>query len=168
MQFPKEYTEAELLRMTEQLRTHQGAAHRLITDLGKAHYVAAREVVAEYLQDPSGSIRGKALITLAIDFHLPEYQETARQFLLNDYDGDCKLAAISVLGYFQANANDRATLALLAEVVRDSMQNDVIRTYAYETMQDVVHSDPTKRVGQVLSIPKDVDWAFVDSYLPTK
>ena len=128
---PMYASDAALLQMTEQLHMHQGDIHRLITDLGKAQFSAAKDVVAEYLHDPDGFIRSQALITLASDFQLPEYEATARAFLTTDPDGDCQLAAITVLSYFQANTQDRSTLALLAMTAHDTSLEEVIRTAAY-------------------------------------
>ena len=164
---PMYASDAALLQMTEQLRTHQGATHRLITDLGKAQFSAAKDVVAEYLHDPNGLIRSQALITLAIDFQLPEYEATAREFLANDADGDCKIAAITVLRYLRANTHDRATLALLAATVYGATLTETIRTSAYGTMHAIIQYDRTVRsklFRQTLRI-EDIDWAFVDQYL---
>lgn len=160
MQEPPEYSYAALLAMTQALRAHDGVVHRLITDLGKAHFVTARGVIADYLTDPDGYVRARALLVLVIDFDLKEYQATARQMLPTDPDDYAKISAITALKYVYADTTDAEVLKLLAATTSDSLLEGSIRTYAYTAMLDIIKHDP-KREDVALDA---IDWAFVEGY----
>jgi hypothetical protein len=104
-----------------------------------------------------------------LHFTLQQHWETARQFLEQDPDSDCRRMGASSLGILRKNTQDSTTLRVLAPVVRNTAENPFVRQTAYRAMRGIIRYDPREPLGKPtpeFSFPEDVDWALVDSYLP--
>ena len=106
---------------------------------------------------------------LVFKFGLQEHWETARRFLLKDPDEDCRMLAADCLYILKRNTSDRASLELLASIVRNKQESRIMRKTAYISMRFIIHYNPIEhRDSMDRSLDRDADWAIVDSYLPQK
>ena len=140
-------------------------AHAFLVELGRARYLPARPVIEQLLTNPDSIIREKALIVLAGYFDLPDYWETARQFMWDDPDPSCRGIGIDMLGFLKRSTNDARTLAELARLVRNPVEDAALRGRAYKKMLQVRHLDRPQQwdlVGKGIDEIPDVDWAWGD------
>ena len=111
-------------------------------------------------------MRFVALKVLTLYWHLLEYWDTARDVLEHDPDVECRFRAASDMGVLMMNTQDQRTLAVLARVIRNEQEGDVVHSSAYAAMQAVLHYDPREQVDLMMrNWKKVVDWQIVDSYL---
>lgn len=137
-------------------------------ELGRGNVIAAKDDIAAYLESPDPSLRRVALEVLTHHFWLDTYWETARKFLEQDVDELCRCMGASSIATLRQNSQDRTSLALLASVVMNELEDPLVRKVAYRAMRAVVHYDPWEQIGITsgrFQFETDVDWTFVRSYL---
>jgi len=74
----------------------------------------------------------------------------------------------SALGALKTNTKDRCTLALLARVVHNEQEQNIVREAAYAAMKGVIHYDPQEQfkiASKGINLSQDVDWSIVEAYL---
>ena len=139
-----------------------------VASLAKAHYTPAIPTIASLLRHEDSSLRSEALKALLRYFKLPEYWEAAQRFMLEDPDPGCRILGATLLGNIEEDTRDSRTLATLASVVRDEMQDPLLRGQAYSAMRDVLKYDAREQwnlTAKSIDEIADVDWAWVDSCL---
>lgn len=167
----KERSREELLCLLETLRFGKLSNHDIydaIQAFGEMNFREAHPVVEHFLKSEDSELRSVALKVLTLYWHLNEYWEMACQTLLRDPDGDCRLGAAHALAYLKRDTEDRATLTVLARVVRNKQEEPIVRQAAYAAMRAVLHYNPREQWPMAikeLDFTKDIDWQFVDSYL---
>lgn len=141
--------EARRARLGEALARGEIPHNKLygaIRDLGKGHVEAAVPAIARYLTDPDAEVRNAALLTLVFDFGLPEYWETAYDFLAHDPYPDNRMLGASALGSLQRGTRDLRTLAALAPVVRNEREEAGVREAAYLAMRRILGADAREQL----------------------
>lgn len=146
-----------------------GALYSTIHDLGREQVMEAVPDIERFLTSDDPQLRYVALEVLTLHFKLQQHWETARRFLEQDEDSDCRRMGASALGILRKNTRDTDTLRILAPVVRNAAENLFVRQTAYRAMRSVIQYNPREPLGKPsaeFNFPQDVDWALVDSYLP--
>jgi Domain of unknown function (DUF4926) len=155
--------------LLQEVRLKRLAADDLYSALhtfGRQHYVEAKQDVETCLTSPEPDIRKIALHVLAKDWRLPEHWETARAFL-RDADSECRIEGASALGVLKMNTQDRRTLHLLALVVTNQQEDQIVREAAYAAMRSIHHFDPQEQLHLAArgTATGEMDWDLVQSYL---
>lgn len=148
-----------------------GALYSTLHDLGRERVVEAIPDIEQFLTDEDAQLRYVALEVLTLHFKLQHHWETACQFLEQDPDSDCRRMGASSLGILLRNTQDITTLRVLALIVRNTDENPFVRQAAYLAMREVIKFDPREQFSLFhgesnIDHDTNVDWAFVDSYLP--
>lgn len=165
--FKSEYTLDDLRRGV----IPPGALYSTIHDLGREHVEEAIPDIERFLTHDDPQLRYVALEVLTLHFKLSQHWETARRFLDQDPDDDCRRIGASSLGTLRRNTQDITTLRVLAPVVRNIAENLSVREAAYLAMREIIKFDAHEQFstfhgGSDIDHEASVDWAFVDSYLP--
>jgi HEAT repeat protein len=136
-------------------------------ELGSAQVLDAIPVIERFLTHANPDFRRLALQSLVFDYHLQRHWETARQMLHRDPDVDVRMMAAAALGRLRRSTQDRVTLRILANLVRDEDEDTFVRQDAYDAMLSVLQPDSWPRFGMLRTIDLDtnVDWDMVDFYL---
>ncbi|HEU5381117.1 MAG TPA: hypothetical protein VFV38_37310 [Ktedonobacteraceae bacterium] len=143
----------------------------LIMQWGKARLLEARSDIEAFLQHPNASLRRDALDALGFLFRLQDYWPTATQFLLYDPEYQVRTMGASTLAALKANSGDRQTLGVLASVVADSYDYELIRTDAYRAMfvvaygyqqADVHWEEIDNPPEKIFDLQRDINWNFVN------
>jgi hypothetical protein len=145
--------------------------YHLIHKWGKENFLEAQPVVESFLASEDAQLRSIALEVLTNHWRLADYWEMAKRFLERDPDEDCRMRGASALSVLKMNTNDRSTLALLAQVVRNEQEQKIVRETAYAAMKGVICYDPREQLkiaSRGIDLSKDVDWNMVNSYLQVK
>ncbi|MBO0780990.1 MAG: HEAT repeat domain-containing protein [Ktedonobacteraceae bacterium] len=147
-----------------------GELYATIHDFGRAYFLEARPDVERFLTHPDSQYRGLAIHVLASDWRLPECWETARKMLLTDPDVDCRMKAASALQALKRDTQDHPTLEVLAGVVTNQQEEQIVREVAYAAMRGVVKYDPREqfRFANEGLVVQEVDWNWVRSFLQAK
>ncbi len=159
----------ELQRQLQKLEAGtltESEAYSTLHELGRAHLVEARPVVERYLHNDDPELRKIALEVLTRHWRLQDHWQTARQFLEHDPDIECRMMGAAALDVLKRNTRDRATLEVLARVVRDERERPLVREAAYAAMQAVLHYEPKQQLtmasrGVDLNA---IDWTVVNAY----
>ena len=142
----------------------------IISDFGEDHYAPAIPDIKRFLTDEDSSLRYVALEVLAVNFRLPECWQIARDFLENDPDPDPyssnRILGASVLGLMRINTQDRETLSLLAGIVANDQENDILRSSAYAAMREIIAYDAQEQRNLIKSFnpETDIDWSLIAKY----
>ena len=164
-------TNEELLHQMHNLQQGKMSSREMyhtIHEFGRGDFLEARPVVERFLTHDDAQLRYIALEVLTNHWRLAEHWQTAKDFLEHDPDEDCRRRGASSLALLKMNTNDRSTLAVLAQVVRNEQEDKVVRIAAYAAMKGVIHFDPReqlKMASRGLNLSQDVDWGMVESYL---
>lgn len=135
---------------------------------GEMNFQEARPEVERFLKSTEPELRFQALKVLTQYWRLAEHWETARDMLEHDPDEECRFRAANALKSLMMNTQDRRTLTVLARVVRNEQENQVVRESAYAAMRGVLHFEPREQLhlaAHTIDLEKDVDWEMVNFYL---
>ncbi len=144
----------------------------MIMQWGKARLLEARPEIEPFLQSPDVSLRRSAMDVLGFLFGLQDYWSIAVQFLLYDPEYQARAIGASALGSMQDQTRDRRTLGVLASVVADRYDYELVRNDAYRAMFVVAHGhqqayddwDAMDTASEGLfDIDRDADWDFVNA-----
>jgi hypothetical protein len=138
--------------------------HSMITQWGKAHLLEARADIEPFLSHSDVLVRSNALHVLAGSFQLQEYWSTAVQFLLYDPNLIAREEGITVLAWLKANTREQRTLAILARVVGDHYDDDMIRRDTYRAMRSVAYGNWERLDNppeSIFNVDRDADWDFI-------
>jgi hypothetical protein len=162
-----EKSQEELARLLEALRRgalNNREIYHAVQAFGENNYQVARPEVEALLNSDDCELRFVALKVLAGYWHLTEHWETARQVLLHDPEVDCRFRAASDLGVLQRNTQDRRTLELLAGVVSNEAEDQIVRKVAYAAMLSVLKYKPKEQWRLTTNrgdFSTEVDWDLV-------
>ncbi len=132
----------------------------MIVQWGKAHLLEARPDIEPFLHSSDADIRSSALDVLAGRFRLQEYWSTAVQFLLYDPEYIPRVTGANALAWLKANTKDPRTLGVLASVVQDPYDYELIRDDAYYAMRIIAFGN-WESLGTTFDLERDADWEFV-------
>jgi hypothetical protein len=135
---------------------------------GDARLLEARADVERYLTHPDPNIRHMALHVLTLHFDLQDHWQTAVDFLLHDPVHTRRVDGAEALGWLKRDTQDRGTLEILAQVVRNKAEEEEVRSAAYAAMREILHEDREEQMRLLdldWDLERDADWAFVDSFL---
>ncbi len=136
----------------------------MIIQWGKAQLLEARPDIEPFLYSSDAFIRGNALHVLAGPFHLQDYWPTAVQFLLYDPDYIARTEGATALAWLKTNTRDQRTLAILASVVSDYYDDDMIRKDTYRAIRIVAYGnwEPLGNPPEnSFNLERDADWDFI-------
>ncbi|SRR5579883_3287464 len=156
------------LQELQQGKIPEASLESTLFAFGKAGYLPARSAIEQCLNHPSVEVRSTALKVLTHAFHLNEYGETARHFLLDDPDEEIRAAGAQALADLYSQSRDQQTLTLLARVVANVHEVTSVRKAAYMAMHAIIGSDPRElfRLSRrLVDMEKDIDWEMVNTYL---
>jgi len=142
--------------------------YHAIQTFGETNFQEARSEVEHFLTNKNPELRFVALKVLTRYWHLNEHWQTARYFLEHDPDEDVRFRAASALAGLRQNSQDRVTLAILAQVVLNEQEAEVVRLAAYAAMKAVMHYDPREQFETLkgaFDVQQKVDWEWVRSFL---
>lgn len=151
---------------------HQGMLvgrelYRAVQAFGENNFQQARPEVEALLQSDDPDLRFVSLKVLTRYWRLSEHWETARSVMLHDPDVDCRFRAAKDLGSLQINTQDTRTLTVLAQVVCNEQEEQIVREAAYAAMLGIVHYDPREQLhmaGRSFDFEKEVQWDMVRRY----
>lgn len=164
-------THKELVLQLQDLQQGKIPAREIyhtIHEFGRMGFLEARPVVERFLTSEDPQLRAIALEVLVRHWRLAEHWDTARRFLEQDPDEDCRMRGASMLETLKRNTQDRRTLAVLARVVRNEHERPIVREAAYAAMRGILHYDPREQfqlAAKGIDLARGVDWQMVDAYL---
>jgi hypothetical protein len=166
----KEKSQEELEMMLRTLRQKDlppREVYRSIQAFGEMNFQQARQEVERYLWHEDPELRMVALKVLTRYWQLPQHWQTARAFLEQDPDRECRMKGANALAYLKTDTQDEPTLRVLAEVVRNREEHDLVRQSAYAAMHAILHYSPKEHfrlIGKDMDLEKEVDWELVSRY----
>lgn len=155
------------LQMVQHGQLAGRALYKAVHAWGRENFMDARPEVERLLADEDPEIRSIALEVLTRHWRVESHWKTAKEFAFSDPDADCRLMGISALETLKRNTQDRTTLRVLAQIVLNEQEKQVIREAAYGAMIGVRDFDPARQLtiaARGLNLMQDVDWAMVRSY----
>jgi hypothetical protein len=161
----------QLVRWLVDIRQNKLNARELyhaIHELGRAEFLEARPEVERLLSSEDPELRYVALEVVTRHWRLAEHWNTAKRFLELDADTDCRMIGASALETLKRNTQDRRTLEVLARVVRNNQEKQIVREAAYAAMLGILGANPREHVRMAsrgIDLERDVKWEMVDSYL---
>ena len=139
-----------------------------IESLGEKLYRGAIPLIEQRLHDKDPVIRAAALKSLTCSFGLEEHWETAKHFLLEDPDEQCRVAGAESLSYLKQDSGDLRTLALLASVVCDKDAPKALRQMTCAALLAVRHYDGREWytiLNESYDLDGKADWELVKKYI---
>ena len=139
-----------------------------IHEFGEERFEEALPEIVNFLISTDEVVRYMALHVLTFHFQLKEYKSAAIEMLLHDPDEDCRRQAAAGLGSLMKNTGDPESLHVLAQVIHNDEEAELIRATAYKAMYGIVHYDRHQQdqLNETLFEPGfTFDWTFVDTYL---
>jgi hypothetical protein len=125
--------------------------------------LAAKEIIATYLNHTDGWVRHEAMWFLTYWGGLKEYQPALIRALRKDPDLDNRSFAASCLGRLQAGLGDAEVVAALKCIVEDESLDQLLRLYAYGALLQVVKGISDLGYSPHDQELSDIDWAWVRS-----
>ncbi len=159
-----EKSQEELERLLDELRRgalNNREIYRTVQAFGEHNFQIARPEVEALLHSDDFELRFVALKVLTRYWHLTEHWETARQVLLHDPEVDCRFRAAHDLGALERNTQDRRTLTVLADVVCNEEEDQIVRKVAYAAMLEVLAYNAKEQWRVTIN---RVDWDLVKRY----
>src|SRR5258708_16121382 len=125
--------------------------------------LAAKDVVAGYLNHKDSWVRREAMWFLTSWGRLPEYRPALIRALREDPDLDNRAYAASSLGILDKGNKNPETIKALRAVLEDDQQDELVRKYAYRSLLEVVKNNPVTDFDPNDKRLADVDWTWVKS-----
>ncbi|HEX4205745.1 MAG TPA: HEAT repeat domain-containing protein, partial [Ktedonobacteraceae bacterium] len=137
----------------------------IIHEFGEELFTEALPEIASYLTSTDERVRYMALHVLNFHFRSKDYKYAAINMLQDDPDEECREQAAGGLGSLMKNTGDRESLHVLAQVVRNEQEGNLIRALAYSSMRAIVHDDRKEQDELIGNFDAyRANWDFVDSY----
>lgn len=158
----------QLLRHLQEGALLRWEVRSAVQQFGEAHFRQAIPVIEHLLAHEDPLIRKDALRALTQAFKLPAHWETARRFLLEDPYPEARLAGCTALADLQEYTGDPKTLALLAAVVCNPVENRLLRKEAYGEMRRVIWGpivEPFQVRDERFVLERHADWALIHASL---
>jgi hypothetical protein len=129
----------------------------------------SRTAAESFLCSPDPKIRYAALFVVAHHWGLTkEFADRCEDLVRNDPDTKVRIGALTKLGTFYSQSDDRRMGNILARIVYDAGQPIDLRTHAYRLLF-LLRGMPLAVKEKVWSpefrFPEEVDWAFVESFV---
>ncbi len=161
----------EFLHLLEEVRHNRlegRALYHAIHEFGRTSFLQARNVVEGFLTSTDPQLRAIALEVLVNHWRLPEFENTARNFLEHDPDRECRMKGASALEVLKRDTKDRQTLSVLARVIQKSQEALIVREAAYAAMLGIIHYNHHEQfhlASKGIKSLEEIDWKMVNSYL---
>lgn len=136
---------------------------RLGKPFDKKKILAAKEVVASYLEHPDMWARHEAMWFLTSWGRLPEYQGSLIHALRHDPDPDNRGFAALCLAQLREGSGDTEVVTALKQAVEDDEEDPLTRLDAYNALREVATSDSSLRADANHKDLSDIDWEWVRS-----
>ncbi|HWZ46192.1 MAG TPA: HEAT repeat domain-containing protein [Candidatus Saccharimonadales bacterium] len=156
--------------LLEKLKAEQIPSHEIgsaIVKLGKPfdqeRILAAKDVVAAYLNHADAWVRHEAMWFLTSWGRFPEYQPALVHALRHDPDLDNRAYAASCLGTLRKGSKNPEAMRDLKEALEDAQEDELVRKYFYRSLLEVVKNDPVTDFSLNDKQLSDIDWAWVRS-----
>jgi hypothetical protein len=138
-----------------------------IVKLGKPfdqeRILAAKDVVATYLNHEDAWVRREAMWFLTSWGRLPEYQPALLHALRHDPDVDNRGYAATCLATLNRGSKNPQVIAALKQALEDNQEDELTRKYAYRSLLEVVKGEPTSDFSPNDHKLSDVNWEWVKS-----
>jgi hypothetical protein len=138
-----------------------------IVKLGKPfdqeRILAAKDVVAGYLNHADAWVRHEAMWFLTSWGRLPEYQPALVHALRHDPDVDNRAYGASCLGTLRKGSKNPEAMMALKEALEDMQEDELVRKYAYRSLLEIVKNDPESSFSPNDKQLSDIDWDWVRS-----
>jgi len=149
-------------------RTPSKNLSEIIHEFGEERFEEALPEIVNYLTNSDEVIRYMAMHVLTFHFQLKKYKYAAIEMLLHDPNEQCREQAAAGLGSLMKNTQDTEALHVLAQVIHNEKEVEMIRAIAYKAMHSIIHYDrqEQRHLNETLFKPGfSMDWDFVDTYL---
>lgn len=155
------------LLLLQQNQLQDAELYRTLQKFGQHRFLKARPEVEALLKSDSPYWRMVALEILTRYWQLQEYWQIACSLLEHDPDEDVRASAADALGVLKRDTKDQVTLALLAQAVLNSREENMVRREAYAAMKAIIHYDPREQfeLFRTFDVQRDADWQWVRSFL---
>ena len=144
-----------------------GTAYDLIRILAMAGYTRAEPIVSRFLASERPDLRQITLRTLVFWWGIgSRYEEACREILLKDEDDGVRTTAASCLGGIYEGRQDRSIIKLLAYILRNPVNDKILRDAAYSAILEVIGYPPKALPSATkdLDYKTEVDWRLVDQW----
>lgn len=128
----------ERFRLLRRGLASEGEIADAVADFGTSNFIEARDIVEEYLDDPSEIVRYNAMATLAYEWGVCGRPDRLIEILLHDEDVDCRRQAAGALGSLFRQKKDSSIAKHLLAVIRNDTENEGVRAFAYTALLDVM------------------------------
>ncbi|HWZ46290.1 MAG TPA: HEAT repeat domain-containing protein [Candidatus Saccharimonadales bacterium] len=128
----------------------------------KEKILAAKDVIAGYLNHEDDWVRREAMWFLTSWGRLPEYQPALIHALRCDPDLDNRSYAATCLGRLRKGSKNLEAIRVLKEALEDGQEDELVRKEAYSSLLEIVKDQPEDfRIHEKQL--SDVDWDWVRS-----
>jgi HEAT repeat protein len=134
---------------------------RLGKPFDRARILAAKDVVAAYLNDPDDWIRHEAIWFLTCWGRLKEYQPAVIAALLHDSEPDNRSFAATCLGRLQEGTGNHDAASALKAAVENQAEEALVRLYAYGALLQVARGVSDTSFDPHDHKLSDIDWLWV-------
>jgi hypothetical protein len=137
-----------------------------IVKLGKpfdrGRILAAKDVVAAYLNHENYWARHEAMWFLTSWGRLPEYQPALVRALRHDPFVDNRSYAATCLGRLRKGSKDLEAIRALKEALEDDKEDETVRKEAYGSLLEIAKNQPEDFRTDEKQL-SDIDWNWVSS-----
>ena len=156
-------------KLLEKLRKNEIPPQEIgsaIVKLGKPFdqkkILAAKDVVAAYLNHENDWVRHEAMWFLTSWGRLPEYQPALVHALRHDPFVDNRSYAATCLGRLRKGSKDLEAIRALKEVLEDDKEDKTVRKEAYGSLLEIAKNQPEDFRTDEKQL-SDIDWNWVSS-----
>src|SRR5712671_2096903 len=129
----------------------------------KGRILAAKDVVASYLNHEEPWVRREAMWFLTSWGGLQEYSRALIHALQNDPLPDNRAYAASSLGVLFKGSKNSEAIKALRLTLEDTNEEELVRKYAYRSLLQIAKDEPTVDFPPHERQLSDIDWQWVTS-----
>lgn len=116
--------------------------YHVVHEFGRHNFREALPVVEPLIQSSDPQLRAVSLEVIAGHWGMPGYWDIICWRLTQDPDIDCRFRAAILIGALKRDTGDQEALHLLAQVVSNTSEDDLVRASAYGAMLKILHYPP--------------------------
>jgi HEAT repeat protein len=149
------------LKLLEEDSLSDSEIASLVNDFAREHFEQALPAIEKLFDHHDPIVRMNALDAIGFTFGETSRLSRIVEILKADVDEDVRSSAATSLAGLSGEAVKKATLAILAQTVRNEAETDFVRLSAYQgilSIKDVAHADRPDVFNEKLS---DIDWGLV-------
>jgi len=136
---------------------------RLGKPFNKDNILAAKDVIATYLNHEDAWVRHEAMWFLTSWGRLPEYKSALTHALQNDPVPDNRAYAASCLGVLCKGGKNPEGIKALKSTVENQQEDELVRKYAYRSLLQITKTDEVTAFSPNDKQLSDIDWDWVSS-----